>query len=501
MIRVSTIYVGICMVLITASLGVVLYSLVGIDGFAATMVSLVALTFLVLYQAIALRMRDRTDSSHHIVDLSRGTADLARQLAEMSRRLAVAESKLAASTKINDKSQTALDEITELGELVTQLTATVALHDDTLAAIIAIAEPARPEAVELIASDTVNIQPALEFTSAVLLTSDVSEQLPPESGLTESGLPETVSDAPPVAASQVDLAGIVANAIAAGRIDLYLQPILTLPQRKVRFYEAMTRLRDDDDKLMIAADFVDQAASAGLIGQIDNIMIERSMQVLQRITKRNKDIGIFCNVAAETLADRATFLRCIDFMDTSRALASSLILEFRQNTIRSLGPVAREHLAALAQRGFRFSMDHVTDFKFDPRELADLGIRHIKVSAELLLQHHEAIAGDIHPADLADLLARFGIDLIAEKIETDRAVVDILDCDVRFGQGYLFAAPKPLRPENAAVEEPSKAPTKAAAPDRQESHAPAKTAASSLPKGETRLTGNAALVRRALSAT
>ena len=54
---------------------------------------------------------------------------------------------------------------------------------------------------------------------------------------------------------------------------------------------------------------------------------------------------------------------------------------------------------------------------------------------------------DIDPEDLADLLARSGIDLIAERIETETTVVDILDYDVRFGQGFLFSPPRPVRAE------------------------------------------------------
>jgi cyclic-di-GMP phosphodiesterase TipF (flagellum assembly factor) len=51
----------------------------------------------------------------------------------------------------------------------------------------------------------------------------------------------------------------------------------------------------------------------------------------------------------------------------------------------------------------------------------------------------------IHPADLADLLGRYGIDLVADHIESETIVVDLLDFDVRYGQGFLFAPPRPVR--------------------------------------------------------
>ena len=72
--------------------------------------------------------------------------------------------------------------------------------------------------------------------------------------------------------------------------------------------------------------------------------------------------------------------------------------------------------------------------------------RLVKLPASLLLNRAGA-AADIHPADFPNLLGRFGIDLIAEKIESEGAVVDLLDCDVKFGQGFLFSPPRPVRPE------------------------------------------------------
>jgi len=83
------------------------------------------------------------------------------------------------------------------------------------------------------------------------------------------------------------------------------------------------------------------------------------------------------------------------------------------------------------------------------------------VPGSLLLKSND-VASDIHPADLSDLLGRFGIDLVAEKIESEGTVVDLLDCDVRFGQGFLFSPPRPVRAEalqSGATAEPMAEPT------------------------------------------
>ena len=97
MIRISTIFIAICMVLVAASLGLVLYSVAGISGSESAIVALTALTFLILYNAVSMRLRDRSDVGGQIADLSRGTADLARQVAEFGRRLAAVEGRVVSA--------------------------------------------------------------------------------------------------------------------------------------------------------------------------------------------------------------------------------------------------------------------------------------------------------------------------------------------------------------------------------------------------------------------
>jgi len=501
MIRISTIFIAFCMVLVAASLGLVLYAVAGISGTESAIVALTALTFLILYNAVSMRLRDRSDVGGQIADLSRGTADLARQVAEFGRRLAAIEGRIASSNSTNsDRVQSVVGEINELGGLVRQLAATVSSHEDMLAGSAPVPAPIplarlEPEApIDLIAP--FEEQPAAPPPLPAAPPRPAVAPAPAVKTQTANAV-QTVNGR-----NQTQMLATLRTAIDENRIDIFLQPMVTLPQRKVRFYEAVTRVRDDRDQLIAAEEFISIAEASGLIGRIDNMVMLRCVQVLRRLMVRNKDVGVFCNVAASTLGNSTTFAQCLDFLEANRALAPALVLEFKQATFRGLGPAETENLAALAQRGFRFSIDHVTDLRIEPRELADRGVRFIKVPASLLLDPKQASTSDIHPSDLSDLLGRFGIDLIAERIEGERAVVDLLDYDVRFGQGFLFAPPRPLRPEGASA-------TGGASPNQAQdiqgsngSGTPSAGTTSSAASGATpaapsqRVTGNAALARR-----
>jgi cyclic-di-GMP phosphodiesterase TipF (flagellum assembly factor) len=492
MIRISTIFIAICMVLVAASLGLVLHSVAGISGSESAIVALTALTFLILYNAVSMRLRDRSDVGSQIADLSRGTADLARQVAEFGRRLAAVEGRVvSANSAGSDRIQAVVGEINELGVLVKQLASSVASHDDLLASGALAAAPA-PSAV----ANEADFEPETEPPSSTEPVTPSAARPAPVATAAPAPAQQTIAAAPARNATQ--LLAAVKNAIEENRLDIYLQPMVTLPQRKVRFYEAVTRLRDDKDQVLAADDFIATAEAGGLIGRIDHMVMLRCVQVLRRLLVRNKDVGVFCNVSAATLGNPVNFAQCLDFLEANRALAPSFVLEFKQATFRNLGPAETEHLAALSQRGYRFSIDHVSDLRIEPRELADRGVRFIKVPAALLLDPRQASTSDIHPSDLSDLLGRFGIDLIAERIEGERAVVDLLDFDVRFGQGFLFAPPRPLRPEGASATG-GEASNKA-----QESNGSNGSSASTMApitgpaiEPAPRATGNAALARRA----
>jgi cyclic-di-GMP phosphodiesterase TipF (flagellum assembly factor) len=493
MIRISTIFIAICMVLVAASLGLVLHAVAGISGSESAIVALTALTFLILYNAVSMRLRDRSDVGSQIADLSRGTADLARQVAEFGRRLAAVEGRVvSANSASGDRIQAVVGEINELGVLVKQLAGSVASHDDLLASGAAAATPAPP-----VAAASPDLGPETEQPSFAQPAAPSAARPAPVATAAPAPAPMKPAVEAAPARSAPQLLAAIKNAIEENRLDIYLQPMVTLPQRKVRFYEAVTRLRDDKDQILAADDFIATAEAGGLIGRIDHMVMLRCVQVLRRLMVRNKEVGVFCNVSAATLGNPVNFAQCLDFLEANRALAPSFVLEFKQATFRNLGPTETEHLAALSQRGYRFSIDHVTDLRVEPRELADRGVRFIKVPATLLLDPRQTSASDIHPSDLSDLLGRFGIDLIAERIEGERAVVDLLDYDVRFGQGFLFAPPRPLRPEGASV---AGAPT----PNKESNGAngsnassPPAPVASPAVEPSPRATGNAALARRA----
>jgi cyclic-di-GMP phosphodiesterase, flagellum assembly factor TipF len=239
-----------------------------------------------------------------------------------------------------------------------------------------------------------------------------------------------------------ELLSMVRSGLREGRVDVYVQPIVSLPQRKHRFYECFSRIRDTDGSVVGPDRYLAGAEREGLIGAIDNMLLFRSVQLVRRIHRANRETGIFVNISEHSLADKRFFRDFAAFVAENKELSPYLIFEFAQAHVARHGAAVMLELERLARRGFRFSMDQVTDLSLDTDALAERQFRFIKVDAQRLLQ---AVHDPASPLDLRRFKAsldRNGIDLVVERIENEDTLRELLDYPIDFGQGYLFGEPR-----------------------------------------------------------
>lgn len=243
-------------------------------------------------------------------------------------------------------------------------------------------------------------------------------------------------------------------ALQDGRVDLHLQPIVSLPQRRVAFYEGFTRLRRPDGSLILPAEFLDAARRAGLMGVIDNMTLFRCVQIVRRLAERDRRVGVFCNIAAASLEDDQFFPLFLEHMAENKDLCGSLIFEIRADRFETRSRKMRENMDKLTGLGFRFSIDHAADLAIDLPRLQDAGVRFVKMNGGVLIDHLRDPAGTrplssvnrrLNGEDVSAVFSRYGVTLIAEKIEDEASVLEVLEYDIPYGQGHVFGAPRPIK--------------------------------------------------------
>ena len=252
---------------------------------------------------------------------------------------------------------------------------------------------------------------------------------------------------------------VVREALAENRVDLYLQPVVGLPQRRTLYYESFSRLRDETGRVIMPAEYLTVAEPAGLVTAIDNLLLFRCVQIVRRLARQDRRIGIFCNVSMASLGDEEFFPQFLELLVANKDLAGALIFEVGQAAFDARGSVEARNMGKLAELGFRFSLDKVTDYDLDLHDLARADVKFVKLGAQALLDQLVEVDGrlvlralpDLAAEDFAGLTRRYNIELVAEKVESERQVVDILELNIGFGQGHLFGEPRAIK-ENVLAE-------------------------------------------------
>ena len=254
----------------------------------------------------------------------------------------------------------------------------------------------------------------------------------------------------------------VREALAENRVDLYLQPVVSLPQRRTVFYESFSRLRDADGRVLMPAEYLRVAEPEGLVSAIDNLLLFRCVQIVRRLAKTDRKIGIFCNISLASLGDEVFFPEFLEFLSQNKDLHAALIFELGQSAFGERGSLEARNMAKLADLGFRFSLDKVTDLDLDFADLSRADVKFVKITADLLLEQLVEIDGrsalrslpDVQATDYAALTRRYGVEVIAEKVETERQVIDVLELEIGYGQGHLFGEPRAIRDSVLAETDP-----------------------------------------------
>jgi len=444
--RLGAIFIAVCIVVIAVSLSAAAHLTLGFSITESAAAALAVAGMLATVQALTARSRERAVVERQIAELSRGTTDLAHRVGDLGRRVVTVEALMARS---RDEARAVAaplgTEIQYLGELLQQLAETLAIHDEVLVELRSAA--ARPPAAAPVVAPVAVAQPAAVPAAVPAETPPVRAPQAPAAPIASASPPiehflhAQLDPAADDAAPDPDILAAIRDA----RTEIYLQTIVTLPQRKVRHYEATARLHTADGRLLAPDEYLAIASDAGLMPALDDLSLLRAAQVARRLGSRSRDAALFFSVGAATVAEGGFFTHFADFLAINPTLAPSLVLGIPQTAMTAMGPLEQEGMAQLARLGVRFCLDRVTDPQIEPRTLVGLGIRFVRAPASLLLNADAAANASIHPHDLSNLLGRFGIELIVDGIENETAVADLLDYDVRYGQGNLFGSPRPIR--------------------------------------------------------
>jgi cyclic-di-GMP phosphodiesterase TipF (flagellum assembly factor) len=442
-------FVAICVAVLAACVSAVLYARLSVPLFEAMLIGgiLCVITLLIIETIETNRSLRRVDE--RIADTRAALQPIVDELVQMRQQMAVLTEALP-DPGVQAKDATA-DDIATLGSMVKELADSIAVLEVRVAG----QDVERQRSMAAPESDRHMPQPVPETPPvAKMAVSDAATPSAPAPAARPEPAPQRAKPAP----SDITVSEIV-EAIGADQVETFLQPIVTLPQRKVRSYEVLARLRTSDGSILTAEDFLPTAEQLGIAPVIDLRQYMRAVQIVRRLLAKSRDITVSLNISPRSLTASAFVTAAIDSARQSPGLSSQIAFELDQAAVRTLGHAELSGIRSLAEAEYRFCMDQVADLRIDGAMLFDRGFRMVKVPASLLLDPLSQRGIEIHAADLGGLLRRQGIELIADRIESEDTVRDLLDFDISLAQGHLFAPPRPVRADVLSDEPSEPAPS------------------------------------------
>ncbi len=234
---------------------------------------------------------------------------------------------------------------------------------------------------------------------------------------------------------------LVGHAVRARAVDVFVQPIVRLPQRRVRFYEVFARVRARPGMYLPARRYMHLAEESALANEIDSLLLAECIKTIQSSAHVERAAPLFVNVSQSTLRNTAYLKKLLGFLAANRHLAPRLVLEIAHHQFRALDSASREILRGLGKLGCSVSFDHVGVLDFEVADLQKYHVRFIKIPARTLLPYTRSDKARAELQRRKRALEGNGISLIVEKVETENDLIELLDFDISYGQGHLFGRP------------------------------------------------------------
>lgn len=243
------------------------------------------------------------------------------------------------------------------------------------------------------------------------------------------------------------LAEKLVKAIELNQLELNLQPVVNLTSREPAFYETTLRFLDSDGSYIKQSLLIRCAEEEALAPALDIQTLFGSVQLLRTLDELGKRTGLLCPVSHSTLTSSRVFGDAYSFLRANTALADTLILEIDQSTLDTLGVTGRGNLNRIVDIGYSLLLNNTQHFDLDGDLLRNSGFRHLKVAINELLNISGEDNLDEQIMDFSADMAQSGIGVIVSDIQSESQAIHLVDFDLAFGQGALFASPRAVKPE------------------------------------------------------
>lgn len=240
----------------------------------------------------------------------------------------------------------------------------------------------------------------------------------------------------------MDMSNEFVRACEEDRIEIFLQPKISVSEGKAVGAEALVRMRNRDGELIPPVRFVPVLEHTGMIGKLDDIMLDKTF-VFQRecIDKGIKPVPVSVNISRQRFTS-VGLLNYVVGLQKKYDIDSSLVeLEILETTFIDALDTMINVINALREKGFRINVDDFGSGYSSLNQIANIPADIIKFDRVFASRSLKNDKGRQVIKSLIEMLKMVNYDLVFEGVETKEELDAVVSygCDVI--QGFYFDKP------------------------------------------------------------
>lgn len=292
-----------------------------------------------------------------------------------------------------------------------------------------------PETIARVSVDALNTTASTMRAAAAPKVPSAAAPAPATSRAAPPSMP------PPIAPAHARMSSLAA-ALAAGRMDTLVEPIMGLGDHHVHYYEASVCPRDERGMPLPVGAHDRQLARTGLAPLLDGARLKRAAQVCRTFAHQRQKYCVLAAASGEALATDGFLDELASVYRAREALTGELVLTFAQADVKAFSGMEWSNLTDMRDLGFHFGLDETTDLDYEFTALRAAGFAFVRIDAATFLHGLPAATGVMPAPDVCRSLAELGLITIVERIDSEMTRAKVVASGVSLGQGPLFGAPQ-----------------------------------------------------------
>ena len=237
--------------------------------------------------------------------------------------------------------------------------------------------------------------------------------------------------------------GLVQEAVTSNHALLAFQPIVRSgPTHNIAFYEGLIRIQDPNGRIIPAKEFITQVEETETGRLIDCMALELGLKSLIQVPS----LRLAINMSARSIG----YGKWIDILGRALrrdpSLGQRLILEITESSAMMVPELVINFMRDLHKRGISFALDDFGSGSTSFRYLRDFDFDILKIDGQFIRSIETSVDDQVLVQALISIGQHFGMDTVAEAVETPTANQWLTKVGIDCQQGYYFAAPTVVPP-------------------------------------------------------